>query len=250
MKAKEDTTVVKRPEDVYETRYYGMFKQLPGNRAVDKTHVKQLIRHMADAGNLTNSFPIVINENGEVIDGQHRLEALKTLGWPVCYRKQLGLNITTVRQINAAQKNWSWKDYAASFAELGKKDYEWFLKLNEKYGYGYSVLTAYCGAKNDREGKSNSFRLGEFRVENKSRTEKLLAQFDSVTAASGHEGKPFAMAMLKVMEHPAYDHSRMLTKMKYQGSNMKHYSNITDYLRAIEEVYNWKVREGNEERLF
>ena len=99
METKEDLR-----KDTFQTKDYDIFQIIEGNRPVDEKHVKQLISNMTKYGNLTPNFPIVVNEAIEVIDGQHRIAALKELGWPVFYQVQADLGLDTVQGINQASK--------------------------------------------------------------------------------------------------------------------------------------------------
>ena len=76
LKKKDDNNVI------HITRDYSMFKSVKGNRAIDKGHVQKLIREMKKKD---LDLPIFINENDEVVDGQHTLQARKELGRPVRY---------------------------------------------------------------------------------------------------------------------------------------------------------------------
>jgi hypothetical protein len=235
---------------VLETTGYTMFKTIKGNRPLDQTHVGQLVKSMQKHGNLINHFPIVVNDRMEVIDGQHRLAALQQLGWPVCYRVQAGLTIDTVRHINFAQQNWTWRDYATSYAELGNVNYKRFLELADTYGFGYRVTCLFLGlpSRSAKEGGGNNekFINGELELslEHKEQTARLLGQLREAVEVSGHPNRTFQSAMYQLMQSPAYIHTRMIQKLKVGGGNMKAYNLTQDYLRALEDLYNFHVRTG------
>lgn len=65
---------------IFSTSDYTLFKKLKGNRRVKKN--KNLPRELEEMG---QTSPIVVNSNFEVIDGQHRLEILKSRGKPVSF---------------------------------------------------------------------------------------------------------------------------------------------------------------------
>lgn len=235
--------------EILQTSDYKIFKTIPGNRLVDKGHVKLLERHMLAHGNLTGNFPVTVNENMEVIDGQHRIKALKNLKWPVYYRIEEGLNIATIRHINSAQQNWTWKDYAGSFADLGNKEYAWLLLMSERFPtLGYSNLLHFCGVR-IRNSKA-LFQEGNFKCEDKITVLRQMEKYAEITELVGYSTKALAEAMLNIMKHPDYDHAEMVRKMEMRGKTLPTFSRVEDYLRAIEEIYNWKNREGFKTRLF
>ena len=65
----------------YETKNYDQFKTLEGNRSIDQKNVNNIEQNMREHGVLPTV--IIVNEKMEVIDGQHRIEALKRLHEPV-----------------------------------------------------------------------------------------------------------------------------------------------------------------------
>lgn len=249
-------------KDVLTTRDYKIFKTLVGNRPTDPMHVKELIRSFTQRGNLTNNFPIVVNENMEVIDGQNRLAALEELGWEVGYRVEEGLNITSVRDINSAQRNWNWKDYANSFAILGNDNYKRLLEVYEQFGVGYHVLALYCGFRRGKGiGTDASYTAGNLTLtpEDKERATVLLAQAaEIVEALEEHNtgsrpkgNRTLYAALFIIFQSPDYDHKRMMNKVTNHGARVLSYTQINDQLRSFEDVYNFNVKDGSEPvRLF
>jgi ParB-like chromosome segregation protein Spo0J len=66
-----------RIEKIFETRDYGMFKRLKGNRDITTNRVAIIKASIENIGYISN--PIICNENMEIIDGQGRYEACKEL---------------------------------------------------------------------------------------------------------------------------------------------------------------------------
>lgn len=243
MEDKVVTTSIKRTKD------HNIFKKLSGNREADPKHVKRIIRNMLQVGNLTGEFPIVVNENMEVIDGQHRLEACRELNWPIYYRIQEGLNLDTVRGINQAAQNWSWKDYAHSFASQGKTAYQQFLDLADVYKHQFGIIALYWGLKSDNY-KLSSFKSGDLEQIHLGTTRKLLNQLKEVSDALNHGGYTFSQAMYRIMRNPNYDHARMLHKANNHDAEVKRMATVEEYQRFLENLYNYKVSEDNRVRLY
>lgn len=234
---------------VEETSNYDKFITLKGNRNVDRNHVKVLQKKMVEEGNLTEIIPIIVNEKMEVIDGQHRLEALRELEWPVFYEVKKGLTLDTVTAINNGNKNWSWFDKAFSYAELGNENYQRFLNLWDYFSLSYSILVHYAGV-GDTGRKASGFSRGKFVMGDQEKAFKLLKQYKEIAEAADHANAKFAHALYDVMVLPDYDHKRMLDKMSKYAGDLKIQSKKVDYLRDIEDVYNTYVTEVNKVRLF
>ncbi len=250
----KDQNKVLSNTNIINTKNYDQFKKLKGNRPNDPAKVKRLINNMMNVGNLTAEFPIVVNEYMEVIDGQHRLEALKNLGWPVGYRVQNGLTLDTVRGINQAGSNWGWLDYTYSFTETGtpeqKDQYGRFLNLYKHFGYGYTVLSTYCGWGEKGRIKNILFTQGEMVIPNHEHTFKLLKQYQEVSKALNHQTSRFAKAMYKIMHNPEYDHKQMVNKAMMYEQEIPMQGTLEGYMRLIEHIYNRHQAEDKRVRLY
>ena len=62
---------------IHSTNDLSVFKILEGNRNINLANVERLVKSIEENGFL--QMPIIVNENYEVIDGQHRLMAAKKL---------------------------------------------------------------------------------------------------------------------------------------------------------------------------
>lgn len=236
---------------VEETTDYDIFVKLLGNRHVDPKHVARFVTKLNKEGNLTDIFPIVVNERMEVIDGQHRLEALRQLGWPVHYEVKKGLTITTVEALNTGVKNWTWFDYAFSYSERGNENYTRFLNLWDHFNLPYTIIRYYASAGTAQGGTSSySFKGGDMVMDNQKETFELLKKYKEVSEAASHNTHAFAQAIYDIMRLPEYDHKRMVDKMKKYGGELKHYKNKLDYMRAIEDIYNTYAKADDKIRLF
>lgn len=116
---------------VYETRDYGQFKRLKGNR--DVKQMEKVKSSIEEIGYIFN--PIIVNEKKEVIDGQNRLGALEALGLPVHYYVVEGADIEIARKLNLGRTNWKPIDYVKSYAESGMLPYQLLLKLMLEFDY-------------------------------------------------------------------------------------------------------------------
>src|ERR1700683_3981387 len=102
--------------EIDSSRDYGSFKLMRANRDVDEGHLNTLRKSFEANGNLSKINPILVNEKKEVIDGQHRLLLCEALDLPVYFMAVPGLTVTDARSMNVAQKTWTVRDYAKSYA--------------------------------------------------------------------------------------------------------------------------------------
>lgn len=237
-------------KDVLSTIDYGKFKVMEGNRNVDPNHVKRLTKLMLENGNLTYEFPIVVDKDGYVVDGQHRLEALRSLGWEVGYIIEETATIDTVRAINRGNRNWSWRDIAQSYANLGNEHYAWFLQFVDTYDLRFSPALELAGGKYSRRNPSKGFQAGEFMIPNKAEAHDLAKEVNELQAVIDNHSNDLCHALIVIVRSPAYNHDRMLQKMKAMGDRIPAKAKRSVYLRELEDLYNFGYPEDNKARLF
>lgn len=104
----------KQIASVFETSDYDKFKTIDGNRSVNPKHVAEIVKSIEDNGFLDEE--ILVNEKFEIINGQHRFNALKELNLPIQYRIKNGIGIKEVKALNRNTSNWKLVDYVSTTA--------------------------------------------------------------------------------------------------------------------------------------
>lgn len=110
---------------IFSEDNYGLFKSLESNRIVSEDRFKKLVKSFEE-GEILN--PIVVNKKMEIIDGQGRFEAKKSLGLPIFYVIDKNANIEDCRRMNHYNKPWSAIDFVQSYSNSGYPDY---IRLND-----------------------------------------------------------------------------------------------------------------------
>lgn len=251
MKTKVNEKLATR--EIKRTNDHDKFKTLKGNRTINQAHVNQLVKLLVANGNLTDQFPIVVDKKGYVIDGQHRLEALRILDWEVGYIVEHNATIDTVRHINQGNRNWNWRDIAESYANLGNKEYEWFIDFVDSYeGLSYTLATRFVSLGNGRNNDTARaiFKSGDMVIEDKMQAKLFAEQWDEIKEIVDIGIHDFGKALNRIFRSPYYDHERMVAKVQSLGHTLPAKANESDYLRLLEEMYNHAVHEENRVRLF
>src|SRR3990167_6910002 len=118
---------------VYKTTEYDQFKTITGNRNLNKTHLTRLTNSIISK-NMMEVNPVIVNEEMEVIDGQHRLEVAKQNNLPVYYTKvNSHSSLREVQLLNANLKGWTLQDYMNSYISLGNRDYKILQDFIDRY---------------------------------------------------------------------------------------------------------------------
>lgn len=232
---------------IQSTQDYTLFKRIKGNREVSKPHVKRLLEAIKDDPQAITYNPIIVNEQMQVIDGQHRLKAIEKLELPVYFVKVDDLGLATVQKLNSLSKMWSPMDYARSFAENGKEDYRIYIDFKNKFKFNHDVVMRYLALNEPMT--TSLFKQGKFTIPNVARSYEFatylqdLTQFyDRITFRNP------AFGFLIIVQSPNYEHKRMYRQMKQYGHLLNEQPLANDYAREFERLYNFRQR--NVSRLF
>ncbi len=240
---------------IHKTSNYSLFNYIESNRTVSKPHVQHLIRSMGENPQLMATRPILVNENMEIIDGQHRLQAAMTLRVPVYYTVAKGTNVESAQLMNALQRGWSLTDYARSHAlntadPVKQKTYRTFLQLHEEYSVPVTLLIAICEQKK-RHSQNKSFKQGALTIKNEEVTRAwldMLVDFRDIVGRAIFSRSTFQNAVFYIFQNEKYDHERMIQKLKEK--RLEPQLTRVDYMRKLEEIYNDKLSDEKRVRFF
>lgn len=220
------------------TTDYGMFIRHDGNRKVNELNLNRLIKSMKKK---TLISPIIVNENFEVIDGQHRLAALEKLQQPVYYVKVYGYGLPEMQILNSVSKNWTADDFMDSYIDLGYEDYKKYKEFKLRYGWGHTETSAILQNRKGTDVKNGEFRTGEFKIGDYDYAVECAEKIEMVKPFyAGYKRRSFIYAMLRLFENPNYNHSIFLGKLSFQSASLVDCVSTEQYLLLIEEIYNYK----------
>lgn len=228
--------------DVYQTDDYSLFKKLEGNR--DAKNITAIKKSMEKVGVLLD--PILINEKYEVIDGQHRLEALKQLGMPVNFMIQEGIGLEECRLMNTGQRNWGSMDYVKSYAESGNVNYQRILQLYAEYGKDFGLDGIVAIALEPKEGgsllwaKQGDLHLPERGYEIACKRLNYLRSTGIVGIVKEKKlsTRIFCNAIGYAFRHPEVSIKELIDKLLKSPLELVTYSKTIDELKLFDEIYN------------
>ncbi len=102
-------------DQIQKTRDHDIFRILEGNRKLDKYHLTKLTKSI-EKNNKLNLHPIIVNDQLEVIDGQHRLAVAKLLNLEIFYIQSDNVTDEHLIECNANQKSWEVENYIDYYA--------------------------------------------------------------------------------------------------------------------------------------
>ena len=226
---------------IQSTQDYTLFKRISGNRVLSKPHINRLLDAIKESPETITFNPIIVNGKMEVIDGQHRLEAIKKLGLAVHYVRVDDIGLDTVQKLNSLAKGWSPMDFAKSFAETGNESYAIYIDFKEKFKLNHETLMRYLSQ--DIPMTTTVFKSGGFKVSDAAKAFVLCSElvelsefYDRITNRNPSNG------FYIVATSPTYDHQHMVRQFKKHGRKFQEQALANDYAREFERIYNMSQR--------
>lgn len=149
--------------NVYTTDNYDLFKFIESNRAVSKKHVSKLAQQIADGYEMP---PIIVKPNGEILDGQHRYEALRELGDPIEFIIRNEIKQDTLQKSNTLVSKWTPKDHINFHMREGNENYRELKEFIEYSELGVAAAARLLG-KVESKSTTQGIVNGQFIVTNK-----------------------------------------------------------------------------------
>lgn len=129
---------------VQSTTEYSLFRFTATNRKISQYRVKEL-RDSIRVENHLHLRPILVNDDMEVIDGQHRLCAAAGLGVPIYYQVCHEINETSLELLNKAAHSWSNEDWIEHYANRRIIPYVNLREFCREHGLVPSAALVYSG---------------------------------------------------------------------------------------------------------
>lgn len=224
-----------------ETRDYSKFKFLSENREIKKANVEKIKASVKEWG-IIPGRPILIDGDGNIVDGQHRFIAYKELGRPIPYEVINGNVIQKTMALNSNQTQWKLQDYINSYAEQGIDCYRKLVKFEEKYKFGISASMYICfGFKATSTGIRNGKQFLYL-----DDAEGMALFIESIKGVSYSRTKRFIYAMIVLYAKTTFKQRELV---KANILSVPQFAKVSDYLIAFENIINYKKRGENRIKL-
>lgn len=240
---------------ILTTSDYDKFKTVEGNRDVNESHVRK-IKQSLEEKNLLEYNPILVTKEMQIIDGQHRLEAARRLRIPVPYIIIPDADLTTIQQLNSNLRSWNAKDFAESYARLGKGSYIRLLKFCDEYDFpivlSAELLAGTSGGGNipGRSGDahiSHRIRNGTFEIRNENNALALMQQLRDLQPfcdAKVWRVPAFIRTLIRLYRVAHMDHKTLVAQLRKTGVRLRRQANAREYTFQIVEAYNHGLKKN------
>ena len=244
------TVILKDSYKVMRTKEYSIFKDLLGNRGIGKRK-KKIETSIDEIGYIP--VPIVVNEKYEVIDGQGRLSVCKERCLPVYYMVIPGLGLKECVAMNANSTKWSQEDFIHSFTQLGNSNYIILKSFMSRYKNDLSldVITfALCETVSCRaEIKNGDFKVKQRCMEDADDLCRFVIDTTKDIDFPGYKNG-LQCALAWCFRNEEIDNEYLKKVVREKAYIFKSYSKISDWLKAIEEIYNFKRSTSNRRKIY
>lgn len=228
--------------EIKKTRMYDIFRFKKENREINYNKVASLKSKLIENGR--QIVPIICNREMEVIDGQHRLEALKELGWEVTYYVDESVTVNDLISINNTQKNWGLMDYIHFYASSGNDTYIELERIcRENEDLPLKVVLAAIQEKyvHERDIKAGKLSFSEEEIAKGKECLEYIKGMRREIRIKITQPANFFFLIVKTYYLIDIDRER-LYKMIVERYGTENYGNAEQCARVIENWYNHKLR--------
>ncbi len=233
---------VKSPQQ-YESTNYDKFKFVEANRNLNEHHVKEIMKEIENK-DLRDESPVKVNRDWEIMEGQHTFAGCERLGLPVKYIFTK-MTVDDIGRYNGSQKPWTSTNILQHYCVRGFENYLILQEFYKKYKYPISTLLVLLSGENTKR-LFRDFKFGRFIVrQSVGQVQNILdkiAEFKEFNDKVFRH-KTFVLTYIDCLTHPDFDHERLVHKVSIIPDKFVKCNTQVDYLRMIEDVYNYRNQE-------
>lgn len=223
------------------TKNYSIFNDITSNREVDPKHLNKLIKSIRER-NLLYANPILVSKNMAVVDGQHRLEAAKKLELEIFYIVA-DVNHRDISKLNSHQKNWRLSDYINFFTINKVPEFIEFSKFaNQHDKFALVSLLCLCNPNNTRSTKD--IKDGFLDIDDMENALYIINIINNLYEEFHTDfvfDNAFPSALKAAVKLQNFNVNVFLEKIRQAPREFVPCRNKKDYLKMIQDIYNYKL---------
>lgn len=207
---------------IIESSDYDKFKYVGANRKLNEHHVLALMDSIAHK-NLLSIQPCLISGAGEIIDGQHRIEAAKRLNTPFYYIIADQLDHQDILNLNNVQLGWGNFDFINFYTIKKHPSYIILSELLEKYYPELTLAKILLVVSSNGHNSVQFLRDGKVDVENHKNFDAIIKQYNDYRRISIHQKDKFFLIAIRTLFMKEgnrgfeYNHQLVMKKIKEKG---------------------------------
>ena len=229
---------------VYATEDYDRFGEVHGNREDIMRRAKAYMPSIKKVGQVC---PIVVNELGQVIDGQARLECCKQLKIPVEYFIKPGLRLGDVIEANTNSTKWKTIEVVHAKGVMGNETAKYMDQLKKQFPKMSPeiIFRALTGRGISSHRIKDAVDIVQVDFDDYNRAVDHLDYVVRLTEIiKGVDGRKqeFQSVVLWLLARDRIDRNRLMKAVSRRVSTMYPMASIKVAAEQIQEVYNFNQR--------
>ena len=158
--------------EILRTTNYDQFKFLEENRKIVPNHQQNIQKSIVQE-DLLHINPILVDEDMNIIDGQHRLLSAKKLKRPIYYSVVSGIDVHKSLHLLQNSRKWELPDYINFYEKTApEKGYRIFKEFSELYSISNACVAKLFALFNKNQDQNYSrvtvarMKQGDLKMEN------------------------------------------------------------------------------------
>lgn len=227
---------------VYETQSYDDFKLLEENRDITPNHVLRLAENIKEGYQMP---PIIVNENMEVVDGQHRLQAFEMLKRPVHFIIQRDMKENTLQRANTDVVKWTTAQHVEYHVKQGNEDYIKLKEFKEYTEMPWAQSMRILGKSKDPSVHSVAKVLQYGLFEVKHETDAYLFADEVILRMRMERPTGKVVSAIKNIYDAGVDTKRLVTAINVTEEEIQLLNTIPRIMQTLTKVYNKDLKRAD-----
>jgi disulfide oxidoreductase YuzD/ribosomal protein S18 len=242
----ENTTVQPVNVKIEYSYDYEKFKLVGINRKTIKQHIVAISEAILYR-NLLHLFPIIVNKNWEVMDGQHRLSSVKHIqiakmfNLPIYYIMDENVTLDDICMLNDNKINWKNIDYVNYYAAKGIKSYVILSKFMDEHNK--IPLSTCIAITSSKQRDLAKLKRGELIIDKADKAHYVMACVYEIKermlpTAQYWKSRDFITALNAIINTGKYQHHIMMASPKNCDTGWNIQLSKRAYVHEMQEIYN------------
>ena len=222
--------------EILWTKDYDDFQFYDKNREIDYHHCEKKIQESLLLHGWLRSFPMIVDRDLRIRDGQHRFVIAKKLGLEIPVMIVDHFDDEDMFGVNNASKRWTSLDFLHYHMQRGDKNAKILYDLVKEYKVSVRFVLGLAHINHNMLTMSSA----TFRDFDK---KKMIEKINLITEIGDFiklKQERINIALITIVEHPQYNHKRFLSKLAYQLDKVHRCTTIGAYIEMFQEIYNYR----------
>lgn len=212
----------------------------PSCRPVKGNNTQRLVEYI-QRRNLLQFFPIIVDRDMVVYDGQRRLLAAKTLNIPIYYIVANRISMLMMAKAGGRKESWSLADYLKHYCEVGIADYIYIREFSASHPWlrFTFLLQAFTGSSRGITAR-NIFTAGRFNLNRKGEAKFIVSCLESIDDEKLKKDVQIQRSFFSMFHSGQYDIAELARKLNMHSDKLGVYFDHESCMASLDAIYNYR----------